>query len=208
MVLMAGGFRCKKIPMNRLQACAPLTPSPSLCMKIIIIGSPGAGKTSLALELVRMTGFPVLHLDKVWHATDYSDEARDSLRQTQHEFLSANENCIIDGNYIGTMELRIAQADMIIWMKTSRMKALYRVMIRSVKSWLGEVRPDMPKDYRRRLERFDREYWNFLKFIWHFPRDCEPKIHNLLIKHNKMDNVILCKDKHEILKKIEGLCTW
>ena len=54
-------------------------------MKIMIIGSSGAGKSTLTRKLSDLTDFPVLHLDKIWHSTDYSESAREILREKVQE---------------------------------------------------------------------------------------------------------------------------
>lgn len=50
-------------------------------MKIIIIGIAGAGKSTLARRLADNLNLPVLHLDTLWHATDYSAEAERLFRE-------------------------------------------------------------------------------------------------------------------------------
>ncbi|MDR0299535.1 MAG: adenylate kinase, partial [Streptococcaceae bacterium] len=103
----------------------------------MLIGSSGAGKSTFSRELSKITGFPILHLDKVWHKTDYSEEATNYLGLVQREFLAEHENCIIDGNYSATMAIRLEQVDLIIWMKISRVKAIQRVISRSFRSRLA-----------------------------------------------------------------------
>ena len=36
-------------------------------MKIMIIGSSGSGKSTFAREIGKITSYPILHLDKVFH---------------------------------------------------------------------------------------------------------------------------------------------
>lgn len=44
-------------------------------MKILLIGIPGAGKSTFSKKLADTTHLPLLHLDKLWHTTDYSEAA-------------------------------------------------------------------------------------------------------------------------------------
>ena len=38
--------------------------------KVIVIGSPGAGKSTFARRLGALTGLPLHHLDLLWHRPD------------------------------------------------------------------------------------------------------------------------------------------
>ena len=169
-------------------------------MKILLIGSSGAGKSTFSKKLSVLTGFPVLHLDKIWHKTDYSEDARLYFREVQVNFMSKNEDWIIDGNYSGTMEVRLPEADLIIWLKISRCKAIFRVIKRSLKSRIqGHNRSDMATNFK---EKFDREYFEFMSFIWNFPKRNTPKMQHLIEKYDKMDHVVIVKnqkDKEKIM---------
>ena len=76
--------------------------------RIIVVGSPGAGKSTFARRLGELTGLPVHHLDLIWHRPDRSNV-------TQAEFDAAlegvlqGEGWIIDGNYSRTLERRMEE---------------------------------------------------------------------------------------------------
>lgn len=137
-------------------------------MKLIIIGSPGAGKSTLARQLSRELDLPLLHLDQIWHATDYSAEARQVFTQAVADFMASHEAWIIDGNYANRLPQRLEQADRVLWLRYPRLLCLYRVLKRSLLArFKGERRSDMASQFN---ERFDREYLAFLRFIWAFPK--------------------------------------
>ncbi|MDR2977029.1 MAG: adenylate kinase [Streptococcaceae bacterium] len=172
-------------------------------MKILIIGSSGAGKSTFSRQLSEIRGYPVLHLDKVWHKTDYSDEARDYLRLVQREFLAAHENCIVDGNYSMTLDTRLAEADLIVWMKIGRIAAIRRVLGRTLHHRLtGRNRSDMATNFK---EKIDKEYWGFLKFIWNFPQKNEPRIQELINKFDKNDKLVYVRNRKDKEKVIQLL---
>ncbi len=172
-------------------------------MKIILIGSSGAGKSTFSRELANLVNFPVLHLDKIWHSMDYSEKAEKKFRQVQENFLAEHENCIIDGNYRGTLGLRVAQADLIIWLKISRWRAVGRVFRRSLKwHWSRKNRPDMAEDF---TEKFDKEYWEFIKFVWNFPKFNEPKISEIIQQFDKVHQVVIVKNQKDKKKVLSNL---
>lgn len=93
----------------------------AIFMKIMIIGSSGSGKSTFARELGKITNYPILHLDKVFHKYP-SEIAREKLREATRIFIFQNENVIIDGNYGSTLDERLPFADEVIWLKTPPFK--------------------------------------------------------------------------------------
>lgn len=147
-------------------------------MKILIIGSPGAGKSTLSRQLIQHYQLPALHLDRLWHATDYSESAREQFHADLAAFMAASDCWLIDGNYAGSLPLRLVQADLVIWLDFPPLLCLYRVLKRSLTTRLtGRKRPDMAEAFQ---ERFDKEYLDFLKFVWHFPRQTKPRLLEVL----------------------------
>ncbi|KRN30226.1 DNA topology modulation protein [Liquorilactobacillus mali] len=131
-------------------------------MKIIIIGNCGSGKSTLAKKIAAKLSYPLLQLDSLWHQTDYSPKAKKWFVEKQTSFME-QKNWIIEGNYRSTIDLRLKQADLIIWLKINKFKAVWRVIKRSILFRLNKkTRPEMPARFK---EHFDREYWEFLKFV-------------------------------------------
>jgi adenylate kinase family enzyme len=64
----------------------------------------------------------------------------------------------MDGNYRGTMDVRIESADTIIYLDYPTLKCFWRAVKRIVK-YHGKVRPDMPQG---RKERFDFEFLHYV----------------------------------------------
>ena len=75
--------------------------------KIIVIGCPGSGKSTLTFKLVEMLNYPVLHLDKIYHIDNDNHISRAELMERVEKFANEHENWIIDGNYISSIEQRI-----------------------------------------------------------------------------------------------------
>lgn len=75
--------------------------------RIMIIGCGGAGKSTLARQLGKITGFPVVHLDQIfWSPGNWNHleiEEFDARLTAEVE----KEKWILDGNYNCTMAMRL-----------------------------------------------------------------------------------------------------
>lgn len=131
--------------------------------RILIIGSGGAGKSTLARALGEKLGLPVVHLDKLWWTGNWENVPLEEFDARLTAAL-AMPRWIIDGNYSRTMPERIAQCDTIIYLDFNRFVCLWG-MIRRVICNYGKIRPDMGGECR---ERFDRE---FIRWIWNYNRN-------------------------------------
>lgn len=80
--------------------------------KIIVIGCPGAGKTTFSRKLAETTGIELFYLDSIWWRKSGGHISRGEFVKKQGEILK-KESYIIDGNFRRTLEMRIKAADRI-----------------------------------------------------------------------------------------------
>lgn len=137
-----------------------------------IIGPGGAGKSTLARKLGEVTGLPVIHLDREHWRPGWVEPPRDEWESRVQE-LAAGERWIIDGNYGGTMETRIERADTIVFLDFGRVRCLRGVITRRIR-YRNRTRPDMTEGCQERLT------WQFLKWIWDYPKTKRPGILEML----------------------------
>ncbi len=130
--------------------------------KIMVIGSPGSGKSTFSRRLAEKTGLPLIHLDREYWNAGWIETPREEWIRKQ-ELLVAQDEWIMDGNYGGTMEIRLEKADTVILFDLNRWVCLTGCF-RRVMTNIGRVRPDMPEGCP---EKFDVE---FMKYIWNFPK--------------------------------------
>ena len=78
--------------------------------RVIVIGSPGSGKTTFAEKLNKRTGLPLYYLDAIWHKPDKTHISREEFDSRLSEIL-ARDSWIIDGNFSRTLESRLAECD-------------------------------------------------------------------------------------------------
>jgi adenylate kinase family enzyme len=120
--------------------------------KILIIGSGGAGKSTLACELGTILGLEVIHLD-AWYWNPGWVETPKAEWQNIIQDLTLRESWIMDGNYGGTLDVRLSVADTVIFLDFPRLLCLSRVIKRRF-IYAGQSRPDMASDCPERLKQF------------------------------------------------------
>lgn len=140
--------------------------------KVIIIGCPGAGKSTFARKLKDRTGLPLFYLDMIWHKADGTNISRDEFDGKIKEIMK-KEQWILDGNYIRTLEMRLKECDTVFLLDYP-----LELCLEGAASRIGKERPDMPWVEAE----FDQE---FRQFIVDFPKDSLPKIYEILKKYEK-----------------------
>ena len=165
--------------------------------RVLVIGSGGTGKTTVAQRLARRTGLPLIHLDLLywrpgWQPTP-SEEWREAVRR-----LVAGDRWIIDGNYGGTLDLRLAACDTVVFLDLPRVLCLWRVLIRQLR-YLGRTRPELPNGCRERLS------WAFLAWIWTYPSRRRGSILTRLHALDKGKRVVILRNAREIEDFIAGV---
>ena len=106
--------------------------------RVIVIGSPGSGKSTFSRKLRDKTGIPLYHLDNIWHRPDRTTISREEFDERLSAIL-AKDSWIIDGNYSRTLEWRIKHCDTIFLLDYP-----LEVCLAGVKGRIGNEREDMP----------------------------------------------------------------
>lgn len=83
--------------------------------KVMLIGAGGSGKSTLARTLGGLTNIPVYHLDVLHWKPDWTPTPNDEWDQIQNNLVK-NDRWIIDGNYGRTIDIRMAEADTVIFL--------------------------------------------------------------------------------------------
>lgn len=130
--------------------------------RVLVIGSPGAGKSTLAHALAQRRGLPLYHLDKMFWLSGWIERDRTEGR-AELEGVLAQDRWIIDGNYGSTLPLRIAHADTVVWLDYPTILCLCRAL-RRWWEYRGTSRPDMTEGCPERLD------GEFLFYILNFRR--------------------------------------
>lgn len=152
--------------------------------KVIIIGSPGAGKSTFARSLRESTGLPLYYLDMLWHQPDQTTIAEAEFDQKLRSILE-NEQWIIDGNYLRTLEWRLTACDTVFLLDYP-----LEVCLTGAESRIGQAREDLPWQETA----FDPE---FKQWIIDFEKDQLPQIKALLDQYQETKEIIVFKTRAE-----------
>ncbi|UXR38183.1 AAA family ATPase [Staphylococcus simulans] len=72
--------------------------------RILVIGSPGTGKSTFAKQLSQKMNVPVFHLDKLFWKNDHETINQEEFIKQIEKVIAENESWIIDGNYRDTFK--------------------------------------------------------------------------------------------------------
>ncbi|MBV9957017.1 MAG: DNA topology modulation protein [Acidobacteria bacterium] len=158
--------------------------------RVLVIGSGGAGKSTLAARLGALLKLEVLHLDQLYWQPGWVEMPKAEWRKTV-EALVTREAWIMDGNYSGTLDLRFAACETVIFLDLSRWLCLWRVLKRAF-IYRQRTRPDMAAGCPEKLS------LEFLLWIYNYPRRTRPEIVSLLEANANAKNIIWLRSQAEV----------
>lgn len=146
--------------------------------RVMVIGSPGSGKSTFARALHHMTHLPLHHLDRLyWNADRTTVDTAVFLERLSHTI--QQDEWIIDGNYGATMELRLQACDTVIFLDYS-----VEVCLTGIEERKGKPRTDMPWV---EIGEYNAE---FIEFIKNYPTHSKPQVLALLNQYPEKDTHI------------------
>jgi adenylate kinase family enzyme len=159
--------------------------------RVLVIGSGGAGKTTLARRIATAASLPLVHLDRLYWRPGWVPTPADEW-ELQVAELVRGERWVMDGNYGGTMALRVAAADTVVFLDVPRLTCLRRVTSRALRH-RGRTRDDMAPDCPEHLS------WEFVRWIWSYPRTRRPRVLELLAQFERTGgDAVVLRDSAEI----------
>jgi adenylate kinase family enzyme len=165
-----------------------------IMQRVLVIGSPGAGKSTFALKLGKKINLPVIHLDKEFWNPGWIETPSDQWRDKVRELVKQSQ-WIIDGSYDGSLDIRLPRADTVIFLDFPRYLCLWRVLKRIFTN-PGKVRFDMAEGCPEKID------FGFFRWIWNYRRNHYPKIYEKLNEYHNSIDLIFIKSPAEVQKFI------
>jgi adenylate kinase family enzyme len=165
--------------------------------RVLVIGSGGSGKSTVARQLSQLLDLPIVHLDAHhWHAGWLPTPPEEWQRVVQS--LVAGPRWVMDGNYGGTLELRLGHCDTVVFLDLPRLVCLWRVLKRQLR-YRGKARPDMAPGCPERLS------WEFIVWVWTYPSRRRPAILRRLSGLRTDQRVIILSSRREVSRFLRGI---
>ena len=138
--------------------------------RILVMGSPGSGKSTFARRLSGIIGIPTVSLDALFWKPSWVESDLDEFRQRVTE-MAHRPRWIMDGNYIlqGAGQLRRQVSDTIIWFDLPRLTCMFGILKRIADSY-GQVRPEMAEGCPEKID------FEFFQYVWTYRQQQRPKL--------------------------------
>jgi adenylate kinase family enzyme len=156
--------------------------------RVVILGSGGAGKSTLARALGERTGLPVVHLDRLYWKPGWVPTPDDEWHARQVcEFAAAR--WIADGNYSRTLDARLPRADTVVFVDFPPWRTIPRVLRRWARNRGRAVQAaGCP-------ERLDRE---FLWWVATYRRRSRPRVRAAIARDAQHAKVVVLRTPREV----------
>ena len=164
--------------------------------RISIIGCCGAGKSTLSKTLHSISQIPVIHIDQEFWNDGWSPSESEDFKARLNTIYEQDQ-WIIDGHYISTMDARLLRSDTVYFLDYSTPLCLFRTIKRTLLGY-GKVRPDSAEGCP---ERFD---WEFLCYVASFRKSFRSRTLALLQKHPHL-NIHTFKNPKELENHLSNL---
>ena len=165
--------------------------------RVLIIGSPGAGKSTLAREVARLTGLPLIHLDQFHWSAGWVESTKAEMEAKVREVIE-QPRWVIDGNYGGTLPLRLTRADTVIDLDLPRWLCVFSIIRRAV-AHRGRTRSDMAPGCPEHLN------WEFLVYTFRFPSDGRRRVEETMRSFPRQR--IRLRSRREVKRFLASLAT-
>lgn len=100
--------------------------------RVIVVGTTGSGKTTLAEQISTRLHIPVVDLDTLYWQPNWQQTPFDQLRERLMT-IASKDRWIISGNYSKTRDLTWAKADTLVWLDYALPVVYWRLLRRTIR---------------------------------------------------------------------------
>ena len=164
--------------------------------RVLVIGPGGAGKSTFANRLGKLLGIEVKHLDRFYWRAGWTKPPNDDWLKTVTE-LTVGDAWIMDGNFGGTLDLRLRSCDTIIFLDMPRLLCLWRVTKRRL-LYRNRSRPDMAEGCNEKLD------LEFISWVWNYAHRSRPRVVKLLEEHSRSKEIVWLRSKADVERFLQA----
>ena len=125
----------------------PADPLPRRPRRVLVAGTSGAGKTTIARRVAAVLGVPQVELDALFHGPGWTPRA--DFARDVHRF-SAGPAWVTEWQYASVRTHLADRADLLVWLDLPRRRVMRQVVVRTLarrllrrRLWNGNVEPPM-----------------------------------------------------------------
>jgi adenylate kinase family enzyme len=167
--------------------------------KIVVLGTSGAGKTTLAKFLAKKFSIHHIELDQLFWNPNWVESPEDVFVEKIKNEINSHENWIICGNYHAAKQITLYHATHIIWLNYPFYKIFYRSLKRNIQRIITKTEP-----FPGCQESFVNSYLSSKSILWWViisHRSRVIKLTKLLTKENFPNTIIFNITKQNELDK-------
>ena len=106
---------------------------------VLVVGSPGSGKSTFSRALAQEAGLPLIYLDRLFWNGDKTTVSPEEFDRRLGEAMEGSPSWIMDGNYSRTLARRLERCDRVFFLDYPA-----DLCLESVRARRGKARPDIP----------------------------------------------------------------
>ena len=156
--------------------------------RIVVVGTYGAGKSTLAAELGRLLQIPVHHLDALRWDDGWKLRPQDEW-EALLERLVAEDAWIADGNFERTLPVRLDRADTIVLLDAPLPRSFWRTVRRRLSR---AERPDLAPGLEEKLN------LALVRLFVRYRREVRPQLRELVRSHATGRQVIVLRRPNDV----------
>ena len=172
-----------------------VTASKTSFKRIMIFGLPGSGKTTFSYELMKLLHLPLDHLDRHFFVENWIEREKEHFLHIQ-KTLVEKETWIIDGNALGSLEMRFRRADIALYFRFNRLLCLWRLVKRCIQN--TPCRLDRAEGCSERLS------WKLIRYMWGFHTRVQRSLPDLRRRYPHVLFLEVCSDR-EVTQILQAL---
>jgi adenylate kinase family enzyme len=172
---------------------------------LLIVGGPGAGKTTLALALAERTGLPLHHLDDIAREAGARGPER-SASDREHDIadIASSPRWIAEGVHLRWTAPLFEAADAIVWLDhVSAQRSSGRILRRFVRQAMAEARRRRGRERFLRLRDYGRRLRELIVSVPETRTYPRSELAVELERHSA--KVLVCRTERDVAAALEQL---
>ena len=113
---------------------------PNIGRRVVVYGTTGSGKTTVAARIAQCLGVPHIELDAIFWLPDWKEKPAEEFKAEVSALLErCRDGWVCDGNYRLLRELTLPRADAVVWLRLPFLVTFWRLLTRTVgRAWTKE----------------------------------------------------------------------